>query len=70
MSMATRLRGVWLACLVGAVAWAGIAVAAQVSGTAPPAAQTPAPHMGGGEASLVLPDLGGVSFQGSTAARC
>jgi K(+)-stimulated pyrophosphate-energized sodium pump len=62
MSMVTRLRGVWLTCLFGAVVWAAgptISAQAQV-----PAAQAPAPHVGGSEANLVLPDLSLVSFQG------
>ena len=61
MSMVTRMRGVWLAALVGAVVWsAGASLSAQ--GPAAPA-PAQAPHMGG-EANLVLPDLGTVTFQG------
>ena len=63
MSMVTRLRGVWLACLVGAVVWAaGATISAQAAQV--PAAQAPAPHVGGSEANLVLPELSLVSFLG------
>jgi len=54
---------VWLACLFGAVVWAaGATISAQAAQV--PAAQAPAPHVGGSEANLVLPDLSLVSFQG------
>jgi K(+)-stimulated pyrophosphate-energized sodium pump len=63
MSMVTRMRGVWLACLVGAVLWAaGTTISAQAP-AAPATAPAQAPH-GGGEANLILPDLGMASFQG------
>jgi K(+)-stimulated pyrophosphate-energized sodium pump len=61
--MVTRLRGVSVACLLGAVVWAaGTTISAQVP-VAPAPAPAQAPHVGG-EANLVLPDLSLASFQG------
>jgi K(+)-stimulated pyrophosphate-energized sodium pump len=55
---------VWM-LLVGSVLALGLPPAALAQSTAP-AASTPAPHPGGGEASLKLPDLAQASFVGMT----
>jgi K(+)-stimulated pyrophosphate-energized sodium pump len=63
MRMATGLRRVWLAGIVAALAWVASAnlLAKGPDSAAQETAQ--APHAGG-EANLVLPDLGSVTFQG------
>jgi len=63
MRMATGLRRVWLAGIGAALAWVASAnlLAKGPETAAQEAAQ--APHTGG-EANLVLPDLGSVTFQG------
>jgi K(+)-stimulated pyrophosphate-energized sodium pump len=61
MSMVIRMRGVWLACVVGAVVWAaGMSVSAQVAQA--PAQAPSAQHVS--EANLILPDLSLGTFQG------
>jgi K(+)-stimulated pyrophosphate-energized sodium pump len=66
MGMLRGMRRVWMAGLVAVVVWAAASTslwAQGPAGAAPQTAPAAAPHIGG-EASLILPDLSLVSFQG------